>query len=407
MNQQRTYKSTLWRNYAYAFWKDFAFFSAVLVPFFTQWGGISLVQVQLLQSWFSLWVFILEIPTGAVADKIGRKHSIALGSLIVSLAVLVYGSIPRYEIFLLAELLFALGYALISGADEALIYDTLKAEGRENESTKILGRVNSFHLLGILLAAPIGGIIAARYGINAPMLASSVPFFIAALIGWSIPEPKIHTGESASPRYWEIIRKGFSSLRTNTHLRALAVDSVLVASSAYFVIWFYQPLLTRIGIPLYYFGFVHALMLGSEIVISSHFAIAEKIFGSGKLYLQWSALLTTSSFLLVAIFPHIITILLFIIIAGGVGITRATYITALAQKHIQSSERATVLSSIAMLRRLALVILNPFVGLAADYSLRLALFLVGLLPLGTLVLSSVEKKETSQPNSTPPHRSVE
>ena len=395
MNQLGTRKNSLWRNYAYAFWKDFAFFSAVLVPFFTQWGGISLVQVQLLQSWFSLWVFIFEIPTGAVADKIGRKHSIALGSLIVSVAVLVYGSIPRYEIFLLAELLFAMGYALVSGADEALIYDTLKAQGRENESAKILGRANSFHLLGILMAAPIGGIIAARYGINAPVLASSIPFFIAALIGWSIPEPKIHTGESASPRYWDIIRNGFSSLRTNSLLRALAVDSVLVASSAYFVIWFYQPLLTRIGIPLYYFGFVHALMVGSEILISSHFPIAEKILGSGKRYLQWSALLTTCAFLLVAIYPHIVTILVFIIIAGGVGITRATYITALAQKHIRSSERATVLSSVAMLRRLALVILNPFVGLTADYSLRLALFLVGLLPLGTFALSPMEKRGAS------------
>ncbi|MEK9143418.1 MAG: MFS transporter [Patescibacteria group bacterium] len=395
MTQKRAHKSTLWRNYAYAFWKDFAFFSAVLVPFFTQWGGISLVQVQLLQSWFSLWVFILEIPTGAVADKIGRKHSIALGSLVVGLAVLVYGSIPRYEIFLLAEFLFAAGYALISGADEALLYDTLKAQGRQNESTKILGRANSFHLLGILMAAPIGGIIAARFGINAPLLASSVPFFIAALIGWSIPEPKIHTGESASPRYWDIIRNGFSSLRTNALLRALVVDSVLVASSAYFVIWFYQPLLTRIGIPLYYFGFVHALMLGAEILISSHFAIAEKIFGSGKRYLQWSAILTTCAFLLVALYPHVITVLLFVIIAGGIGITRATYITALAQKHIRSSERATVLSSVAMLRRLALVILNPFVGLTADYSLRLALFLVGLLPLGTFALSSMEIRRTS------------
>lgn len=401
------YKRSLWLNYAYAFFKDFAFFSAVLVPFFTQWGGISLVQVQLLQSWFSLWVFVLEIPTGAMADKIGRKHSIALGSLIVSLAVLVYGSMPRYEIFLFAEFLFAMGYALISGADEALIYDTLKEQGKENESIKILGRINSVHLLGILLAAPIGGIIATRYGINAPMLASSIPLFIAALIGWSIPEPKIHTGASASPRYFDIMRNGFSTLRTNALLRTLAVDSVLVASSAYFVIWFYQPLLTRIGIPLYYFGFVHALMVGSEILISSHFPIAEKIFGSGKGYLQWSALLTTCAFLLVAIYPSVLTVLLFVVMAGGVGITRATYITALAQKHIRSSERATVLSSVAMLRRLALVILNPFVGMTADYSLRLALLLVGLLPLGTFILSSMKKGGPSKPDSTLLHRSVE
>jgi len=83
------------KNYAYAFFKDFSFFTAVLVPFFTKWGNISLFQITLLQSWFSFWVFILEVPTGAIADKIGRKHSIVLGSLIVALAVLLYGSFPH------------------------------------------------------------------------------------------------------------------------------------------------------------------------------------------------------------------------------------------------------------------------------------------------------------------------
>ncbi len=48
-----------------------------------------------------------------------------------------------------------------------------------------------------------------------------------------------------------------------------------------------------------------------------------------------------------------------------------------------------------MLRRLALVVLNPFVGLTADYSLRLALFLVGLLPLGTFVFSAKRKTDSN------------
>ena len=60
--------STISRYYAFVFFKDLAFFSAVLVPFFTDWGGINLTQVQILQSWFMFWMFILEIPTGAVAD---------------------------------------------------------------------------------------------------------------------------------------------------------------------------------------------------------------------------------------------------------------------------------------------------------------------------------------------------
>lgn len=374
------------KNYAYAFFKDFSFFTAVLVPFFTQWGGISLLQVQLLQSWFSLWVFILEVPTGAIADKIGRKHSIAIGSLIVALAVLLYGSFPRFEIFLLSEFLFAIGFAFTSGADQALLYDTLKEEKRESESKKILGRAESWHLLGMLAAAPIGSLMAARLGLNAPMILSSIPFFIAALIGWSIPEPKIYTGESASPRYLDIVKKGFTALKSNAILRVLAFDSVLVAASAYFVIWFYQPLLTKIGIPVVYFGFIHAIFLGFQVLISANFKIMEKIIGQGKKYLTVSALLTSLSFIVVAIYPHLISILLLILLAGGLGLTRSTYISAMANHYIKSAERATILSSVSMLRRFALIIFNPLVGLTADYSLALALFLVGLLPLGTLLL---------------------
>ena len=90
------------RNYLYSFFKNFAFFSAVLVPFFTDWGHITLFQVQILQSWFSVWVFVLEVPTGVIADKIGRKHSLTLGSIFLAVATVLYGSIPSFTIFLAA-----------------------------------------------------------------------------------------------------------------------------------------------------------------------------------------------------------------------------------------------------------------------------------------------------------------
>lgn len=380
------------RNYAFAFFKDFSFFSAVLVPFFTQWGGISLFQVQLLQSWFSLWVFILEVPTGAVADKIGRKHSIALGSLIVALAVLIYGSWPSFGIFLLAEFLFAIGYAFTSGADQALLYDTLKEEGKQSESKKILGKAESWHLLGILSAAALGSLLASRFGLNAPMLASAIPFFIAALIGWSIVEPKIHTGQPAAPKYLAIVKAGLKTLKTNRDLLILTIDSLLVASAAYFVIWFYQPLLTQNGIPIVYFGFIHAALLGIEVLISANFPFVEKIIGSGKKYLTSSAVLTSLAFIAAAIYPSLLSIGLLIILAGGLGLTRLTYATNMANHYIQSRERATVLSSMSMLRRFSLIILNPLIGYAASRSLGLALFITGLLPLLTLLLPRKTKK---------------
>jgi MFS family permease len=378
------------RIYLYSFFRNFAFFSGVLVPFFTDWGHISLFQAQILQSWFSVWVFALEIPTGAIADKIGRKYSLILGSIFVAIATLIYGSIPSFTIFLLAEFVFAVGYALNSGADQALLYDTLKSQGRESESKQILGRADATMLAGMMVAAPLGSLIASRFGLNAPQLLTAIPMLIAGAIAWSIPEPRLHS-ESESRRYRDILKEGTKEIMHNPVIRTLAFDSVIVSSAAYFVVWYYQPFMTMLNIPIIYFGLAHALLLASEILVSSNFATMEKILGSGKAYLRNSALLVTAVILLAAFVHHWITLFLFIVIGGGVGYTRATYIASIAHKYIESRHRTTIMSSIGMVRRLALVPLNPAIGYAASVSLPLALIIVSLFPLSSLLIKeSVE-----------------
>ena len=384
--------NTIWRYYIFTFLRDLAFFSAVLVPFFTEWGGISLTQVQILQSWFMFWFFILEIPTGAIADYVGRKHSIALGALIVAVAVLVYGSVPKFEIFLLGEFLFAAAMALMSGADEALLYDSLKEAGRQEERKKIFWKANSFHLLGMLIAAPIGSFIASRLGLNMPMIFSAIPYLLAGLVAWSIREPAIRQTKSESKRYLDIVKKGFSFLRNHKVLRLLALDAIVVASSAYFIIWLYQPLLRSVGIGIFYLGVIHAVLVLSEILVSSNFERLTKLFGSDKRYLRVSAIVVVLSFLLVAAWPNVVTISILVILGGGFGLTRLPLMSAYMNKFIPSEQRATILSSISMFRRFGLVILNPLIGFTADYSLRLAALVVGLLPLTIFLFSPVEQE---------------
>jgi MFS family permease len=373
------------KNYAYAFFKNFAFFSAVLVPFFTDWGHISLFQIQVLQSWFSVWVFVLEVPTGAIADKLGRKYSLMLGALFIAIATIIYGSIASFSVFLLAEFIFAIGYALNSGADQALLYDTLKSQGREDESKKVLGRADAIMLSGMMLAAVMGSVIAARFGLNAPSLFTAIPMFIALGIAWTIPEPKVHS-QSEVLSYLDTIRQGFKTIRHNPVVRTLAFDSVIVSAAAYFVVWFYQPMMTSLGIPIAYFGFAHATLLFSEILVSANFAKLEKIMGEGKAYLKNSAILVSLSLFLAAVFPHWLTLLGLLVIGGGIGYTRATYISSIANQHISSHHRATTLSSIGMLRRLALVPLSPVMGWVSGASLPVALIIVSLFPLSSLLI---------------------
>ncbi len=393
--QGRT-RSTIWKLYVFEFLREMGFFGAVLVPFFTEWGGIGLVQVQILQSWFMFWIFILEVPTGAIADFLGRKYSIALGAFTVSLAALIYGSVPRFEVFLLGELLFGAAMALYSGADRALLYDTLKEEGKEELSKHYFGRIHAIHLAGIMVAAPIGGLIAAKMGLNYPMVLSAIPYLLAGLVALTIREPEVRERVSERKRYIEIIKRGLVYFYSHPKLRGLAIDAVLVATAAYFVIWLYQPLLREEGFPIAYFGLVHALMVGVEILIAANFSRFDKLVGSSKRYLVVSAALTAGAFVIAAVFPSVVTGILLVIIGGGFGLTRLEYVSAVMNKFIPSEERATVLSSFSMLRRLALVVLNPVVGIIADGSLGYALGLVGILPILAIGWLMVRKDLTSE-----------
>lgn len=376
-------QNQIYRYYIFTFLKDMAFFSAVLVPFFTDWGGIPQFQVQLLQSWFMLWFFLLEVPTGAVADFLGRKISLGLGALVVAIAALVYGSIPSFVIFLIGEFLFALAMSLISGADQAWLYDTLKSQGKEKDSQKFFGRAESMHLAALLISASFGGLLANRFGLNAPMLFSAIPFVLASLVGFSLKEPKMHSGPKESQRYALVIKEGLQYFYHHPVLLKMAIDTTIVATSAYFMIWLYQPLLTKLGAPVAIFGLVHSALVLIEILISNKFSWLEKIFYRWS-YEKVSAILVGAGFIVAALFPAWWSFILLLIFSGGFGLTRVTFMTVKMNPLIESDRRATVLSAISMIRRLALVIFNPVVGVLIDFSLPIALLAVGILPLASL-----------------------
>ena len=384
-------KTTIWKFYIFCFLRNLMFLSGVMIPFFTQWGGISLAQTQILQSWFMFWVFVLEIPTGAVADFFGRKYSVALGALVTAIASLVYASKPEFMIFLLAEFLFALGVALLEGADDALLYDALKEAGREGEAKKIYGRVHSIKLSAMLISGPIGGFIASRWGLNYPLIFGAVPMALASIIALTIKEPSLYQAIPERKRYINIVKEGLKYVYRHKKLRRIAIDAVIVASAAYFVIWLYQPVLQNIGLAIIYFGFFHAFLSLTEILVANNFVFLERIAGSGKKLLKVTAILTSIGFLIVSIMPNIVTVIIFIILSGGFGLTRMELMKAYMNKFIPSEKRATVLSAISMLRRFGLIFLNPIIGFAADASVSLALFIVGLLPLTLFLFSPIEQ----------------
>lgn len=377
--------------YLFRFFVSLHFIGGVLVPFFTDWGGINLTQIMILQSWFMLWIFLLEVPSGAIADYLGRKQSLVLACGVNATAALVYASAPNFYVFLFGEALWAISAALMSGAGEAFVYDTLKKIGETKKSKEVFGRIGSLGLAGIMISAPIGSVIAARFGLRTPMLSLVVPFVAAFLVALTFKEPKI-SRKIESKKYTIILRDGVKYFYKNRILKILALDMIFIASIAYFLIWFYQPMLKQAGLDVIYFGVVHAAFAASQILIMNNYERLEKVFGSKKRLLSLSASITGVMFIIGGLTTFIPIVLLVIVFGGGFGLSRRPLLVSYMNKYIPSSKRATVLSAISMLRTVALIVVNPMVGLLADWSLNYTLIILGVAAVVFSLISKVEEE---------------
>lgn len=365
------------RLYLFKFLFSLHFFSGVLVPFFTDWGGLELVQVMLLQSVFGLAVVLLEVPTGAVADRLGRKVSLSLGAGVLALGALLYSWTPDFWLFVGCEIVWAAGLSLLSGADVALVYDRLKEEDAENQSRDVLGRFAAVGLTGMLIGAPVGSLIAHFAGLRYAMMAYAVPAALAAILVATVSEPR--RDRESRTAYFTLIKNGWLLLRNNRSVQRLVVDKVAAQGLVFFVLWLHQPLLGEMGVAIGYFGLVMAGITGVQIPVSNSFSRLERLLGSPKRYAMASALIAGLSLLGLGWVQSVPLAILLILIAASFGLTRGTLMVNYLNKFIESDNRATMLSIVSMIERLCFAILYPLVGLLADHSLRTTFIVLGAL----------------------------
>jgi MFS family permease len=358
--------------------------SAVIIPFFRDFGGLSFVAIFGLQTWFMLVSFLMEVPTGAVADRFGRRVSVGLGCLVIAAGSLLYGSAAWLPLFVCAEAVFAVGLALVSGADEALAYDTLKALGREADAPRVMARLEAWKLAGIVCGALTGSLVAARLGVRWPMLLQALPVAAAGLVALSLREPPRGEPEAAKrgrTGYRRVLSGGLEHLRHESALRALALDQVACATVAWLVIWLYQLQLARVAIPLAAFGLVHALMGASQVAFLGHLPGVERAVGGRVRLVRLTAVAPALCLLGLAATTHPAASVLLIVVAAGAGLGRPPLFGAAINRRIPSERRATVLSAVSAARTLAVALLYPATGAMLDRSLPVTLAVVGGLGL--------------------------
>jgi len=369
------------------------FLSAVLTPFFTEWGGLSFAQMMNLQSWFIFWVAVLAVPIGALADIWSRKGVLVLGSFISAAGFATYVMVPNFYVFALGEFLLALGLTMLKAPSKALLYDSLSDETRGNGATEIFSGLQSLHLVAILVSAPLGSIIASGLGLRYPLLFEAIPFSLAGIVALTFREPE--RKKEIDGAYFRTIRQGLSDLWRHKALLKLGLDFAVIFTISKMMLWLYQPLLLALGFPLRYLGVVHAIVVGFEAVVVWLLGSVwwDRLARWRKQVFLGIALLPALAFLVVGglqgpfLFPAgepwgIMVVCLAALVIVGFGLASQPLYDAWFNEKIASGKRrTTVLAAMVLLNNLFSAMLNPVVGRAFDGSPTLTLIGLGLMLL--------------------------
>ena len=170
--------------------------------------------------------------------------------------------------------------------------------------------------------------------------------------------------------------RGLRTLFAHTSLRAYVLNAVTISSVTFFAFWFYQPVTLRAGLGVVYLGWVGAGFNLFSTLLLANLKLLEKVFGLRRLLLG-SALLPAGLFVMLGLVRRLEFAMPALFILVGCRMVRIPILNEFINRHVESENRATVISSVSLLERFVTFLLYPVIGLLADRSLDHALWLLG------------------------------
>ncbi len=349
----------------------------VVVLFYTD-NGMGMHEIFVLKAIYSVAIVTMEIPSGWMADVWGRKKTLILGSILGSAGFLVYSFSYGFWAFVIAEIILGIGHSFVSGADSALLYDSLKADNKTDKYVREEGRITSVGNFAEAIAGVVGGFLAA-ISLRSPFYFQFGVAAIAIPAALTLIEPRIHSKEHihSMKKLVGNIRNMFVS---NPDLRISILLSSVTGTATLTFAWFVQPFFKAIDLPVEMFG-IFWTALNLTVGVSSVFAYKVELFLGRK----WSILLVIVLLAAGYVFAGITIsywglafLFLFYLVRGIATPIFKNYIN----QYTESEVRATMLSVRNFVIRIAFAAIGPLLGWITDnISLDAALFLSGIIYL--------------------------
>ncbi|MFO7842167.1 MAG: MFS transporter [Bacteroidales bacterium] len=372
---QHNLNNNIFKLYLIKIAKWFMLFMPIVVLFYED-NGLKMRHIFLLQAIYSISIVILEIPSGYFADALGRKHTLVIGTIMGFLGFLVYSFSYGFTGFLIAEIVLGIGQSLISGADSAMLYDSLQESGKEKDYIKYEGRMVSIGNFAEAIAGILGGLLAGL-SLRYPYYAQTMVAFMGIPAAILLIEPKKHR-DVIKLKINDILKIVKYALYDHKELKWNIIFSSVIGASTLTMAWFVQPYFEMVALPVTLFG-IFWTMLNLTVGVSAMFAhkIENKLKQTKTML--WITILIPAGYIAVSRIHAlwgIAILFIFYFVRGVATPVLKDYINQLCDSNI----RATVLSVRNFVIRIFFAIIGPFVGWYTDtFNLQAAILLSGII----------------------------
>lgn len=394
-----------WLCYMQSLFSLETFIAPVLVIFYTQYAGFSFSHYAVLMSYIFIFSWAFQIPTGAIADKYGRKSALIAGNIIYVFAMIslvVFGS--RTPI-VLTSALFSFGTCLSTGAFQAMMYSAYAEENKVEDFNSVTARGNSLALLGGAGGAAFGGVLAG-VSLALPMIVDIAVLSFTTILLTIFVKPAQDTENVRKVSIQTIATDGIRAAFASKKLFA----SILVSAVAFACVRtgfnLYQPLLTTSGVKVPQLGIIFAgFSLISAGVAYAYSKVPRELL-DGPLMLIVIALAFVVSSIFLADTGTTLTIICAICCHQFVRAVYPSLSAYMININISNdtTSRTTILSLAALLRSLLAAVFSYGMAFAAEHFSNRIMFNVISLVSAALILTfgfwSVYAIQSKKPGPT-------
>lgn len=359
--------------------------------------NFSLTQIGILIATQSIATLIFEVPTGAIADTLGRKISTITGYFLMAISFLTFYFTKEFYLFVILFCFIGISITLISGAHQSWIVDLLKQKKKEKLVQEYFIKRQSFVNLSLFLSGIVGASIVANFGLRIVFLITAAGMFLG-MIFLLFGKEKFKRKKYNLKRHFVELYKSTKEAtvytkRNNVLFYLTIITGISMIAVAFTSQMTWQPFFLENGFQEHWFGYLFSAAMAFGIFVPYIIKPLLKASKKYKYYLIGVVIFMALLLFSIKIFSSlIILVAIFMFYMAGYDFEQPAW-HSFFQKHTKSKIRATVTSLNSMVGSLITVIFAPIVGILADnFGPGNVLFIAGFIMLPMIIFYAMIKE---------------